>query len=236
MSMIHQRFRCGSATLAVAFVVLFGGLACASNKADKASKSSPVLFDGTDMAGWKQCGPGAFEVKDGALVPSGGMGMLWHERELGDFILTLEFKTNGPKANSGVFVRFPDPGSDPWHAVANGYEVQIHDTAPKNRTGSVYSVKEATAFASKPSGEWNTYEIKAVGQQYTVKVNDTVVNEFTGAMSTRGFIGLQNHDPNSIVSFRNVRVVELAPASAGTKAPEKPAKRPATKPATQPKG
>ena len=219
------------------FVLMVCVLAASSHLAHAAADApKPVtLFDGQSTTGWKQCGPGSFSVKDGALVSAGGMGMLWHERELGDFVLTLEWKTNAANANSGVFVRFPDPGNDPWHAVANGYEIQIHDTSKTNPTGSVYNVKKASATASKPAGEWNTYEIKAVGQQYTITVNGTVVNEFTGDISTRGFIGLQNHDPGSVVSFRNVRVVELAPASAGTMAPEKPAKRPAAaKPASQP--
>ncbi|MGB7158214.1 MAG: DUF1080 domain-containing protein [Tepidisphaeraceae bacterium] len=204
-------------------------LASMTRAEDAKSPKAQVLFDGKSTAGWKQCGPGSFEVKDGALVSKGGMGLFWHEKELADFVLTFEWNAASAKANSGVFVRFPDPGNDPWKAVKQGYEIQIHDAARKNRTGSVYNVAEATAFASKPAGEWNTYEIKAVGQQYTIKLNGTLVNEFTGKLAARGFIGLQNHDDGSIVSFRNVQVVELAPQAKGEAKPAEPAKPQATR-------
>src|SRR2546422_7706518 len=73
-----------------------------------------VLFDGTDTKGWHQAGPGGFDLKDRTLVSHGGMGLFWHEAEFSDFVVTVEYKVNSPKANSGVFVRFRDPGNDPW--------------------------------------------------------------------------------------------------------------------------
>lgn len=165
------------------------------------------LFNGKDLTGWQMAGPGSFEVKDGALVTVGGMGLLWHETELDDYVLTLEFKASRAEDNSGVFVRFPDPGNDPWVAVNEGYEIQICDAGGKNSTGAVYNAKPAAELASKPIGEWNKYEITVIGQNITVKLNGKVVNEFKGEKKTgRGFIGLQNHDNNTKVSFRNVKI------------------------------
>jgi hypothetical protein len=171
-----------------------------------------VLYEG-DARGWKQCGPGDFENKDGALTGRGGMGMLWYaERSFADFILLLDWKATKKTDNSGVFLRFPDPANDPWVAVHKGYEIQICDEGdPKHRTGAVYSFQESAELASKPYGEWNHYEIQAVGQQYTVRLNGRAVTEFKGDRSLEGFVGLQNHDDASRVAFRNVRVVPLAP-------------------------
>jgi hypothetical protein len=175
-----------------------------------------LLFDGTNTAGWKQCGPGSFEVRDGTLVSKGGMGLFWYEKQqFGDFVYTIEWKTTKKDDNSGVYFRFPDPGSDPWNAVKQGYEVQIHDTAKKNRTGSLYNVKESATLASKPPGEWNTYEVKAVGQQITVKLNGVVVNEYAGKLPPSGFVGIQNHDANSTVAFRNIKLIELPEGAGG---------------------
>jgi type 1 glutamine amidotransferase len=169
-----------------------------------------VLFDGTSKDGWKMCGPGAFELKDGVLTTRGGMGMLWHERELTDFILMLEWRVGRKEDNSGVFVRFPDPGDDPWVAVNRGYEFQVCDAAgPKHRTGSAYSFQDARSVPTKPVGEWNHYEIQVVGQRYTVWINGKLVNVFDGERSRKGHIGLQNHDDKSRVQYRNIRVVEL---------------------------
>jgi hypothetical protein len=171
-----------------------------------------VLFDGTGTKGWKQCGPGEFELADGALTGKGGMGMLWHEQPVKDFLLLLDWKVAKKEANSGVFVRFPDPGNDPWIAVNKGYELQICDGAdPKHRTGSVYSFKESSEPPTRPAGEWNHYDIRVVGQTYAMRINGQLVNEFVGERGLEGFIGLQNHDDGSRVSFRNIRVIPLAP-------------------------
>ena len=171
------------------------------------------LFNGKDMTGWRMAGKGNFTVEDGALVGHGGMGMLWYEgRKFRDFTVRVEWKANNKCNNSGVFVRFPEKSDDPWHAVNNGYEIQIDDCAPKGlmfQTGSIYSFHPATRVASKPAGEWNRFDITVVGQRYTVELNGEKVNEFEGTRGAEGYIGLQNHDLISRVSFRRVRVKEI---------------------------
>ena len=164
-----------------------------------------------EHAGWKMCGPGAFGRAGNVVTSAGGMGMLWHEKPFEDFLLLLDWRVGREQDNSGVFVRFPDPGDDPWVAVRQGYELQICDAAePKHRTGSVYSFKGASSVPTKPVGEGNHYAIEVRGQRYRVRVNGVLVTEFTGDRSQAGHIGLQNHDPDSRVSFKNIRVVELS--------------------------
>jgi hypothetical protein len=48
-----------------------------------------------------------------------------------------------------------------------------------------------------------------VGQHYTVVLNGEKANEFDGTRGSEGYIGLQNHDPISRVSFRSVKVKEV---------------------------
>ena len=69
---------------------------------------------------------------------------------------------------------------------------------------------DAESIPTKPVGEWNHYEIQVNGQQYTVRINGQTVTRFEGDRETEGHIGLQNHNSRSQVSFRNIRVVELA--------------------------
>ena len=169
-----------------------------------------VLFDGRDKKEWNMAGPGKFELKEGVLTSRGGMGLLWHEKSFKNFTLLLDWKVGRKKDNSGIFVRFPDAGDDPWVAVNKGYEIQICDTDPaKHRTGSIYSFEDASEVPTHKVGEWNHYEITVVGQKYTVRINGKRVTTFTGDRTLEGHIGLQNHDPASKVSFRNIRVVEL---------------------------
>ena len=177
------------------------------------AKGWAELFNGKDLTGWKHIGPGSFTVEDGALVSQGGMGLLYYEaRPFGDFTLAVEWKVRDRCNNSGIFVRFPQKTEDPWYAVRNGYEIQIDDcdkNGLKYQTGSIFDQHAATKLASKPAGEWNKYEITIVGQHYTVVLNGEKVNEFDGERGREGYIGLQNHDPTSRVSFRSVRVKEI---------------------------
>lgn len=170
-----------------------------------------TLWDGGPLDGWKMAGPGAFVVEDGALKATGGMGLLWYAAEsFADFRLELEWSVSEAADNAGVFVRFPDPGGDPWVAVNDGYEIQICDAAtPKHRTGAVYSFSPSSHVPTAPPGEWNRMEIEVVGQNYLVRVNGETVNRFLGFRGERGHVGLQNHDDGSPVRFRAIRVTPL---------------------------
>ena len=120
-----------------------------------------------------------------------------------------------PDDNSGVFVRFPDPGADPFNAVREGYEVQIDDMgvpdgATIHKTGAIYDVQAPSAAGAKPAGEWNSFQIRIVGQRYDVTLNNKqVITNFIGSRSTRGFIGLQNHLAKDKVFFRNIVVTPV---------------------------
>lgn len=169
-----------------------------------------ILFNNSDLDGWTMSGPGRFILDKGAIVTVGGMGMLWYEkRAFRDFVLELDWSVSRKEDNSGVFVRFPAPWN-PWTAVNKGYEIQIGDPYDdKHNTGSIYDFKGPSKLNTKPVGEWNHYKIEVRGQKYVIYINDEKVNEFEGNRSSEGHIGLQNHDKDSHVRFRNIRVTEL---------------------------
>lgn len=182
------------------------------------------LFNGSSLDGWEMVGPGRFVIEDGALKTEGGMGLLYYEGEkFGDCTIRVVFKTVSNRANSGVFIRLPEPPKDPWYAVHNGYEVQIEAAGDDwHSTGALYSLSKVTARNQKPTGEWNTMDIVLEGQKTTVFLNGTKVNEFHGDQNAperkrwyepvrgprpdAGYIGVQNHDAGSIVYFREVSV------------------------------
>ncbi len=160
------------------------------------------------------------------LRTEAGMGLLWYTKAtFGDCVIRVVYKAESGEDNSGVYVRIADKPLDPWFAVHHGYEVQICDAAdPYHRTGSIYSLSKATAEAAHP-GEWNTMEITLDGDMIVVTVNGTSVNRFdpTGPVPDRtkyyepergprpesGYIGLQNHNPGDVVSFKEVSVRPL---------------------------
>jgi hypothetical protein len=157
-----------------------------------------------------------------ALLTHGGLGLLWYyKKKFKDFILALEWKVSNRSDNSGVFVRFPNPFTDPNIAIEYGYEIQIDDIGspdgkPIHRTGAIYNYKGPSSTKTKSSakqlavGRWNTFEIVVIQQSYSVTLNkEKVVTNFIGNRSLEGFIGLQNHDDRSKVYFRNIMIKEI---------------------------
>ena len=63
----------------------------------------------------------------------------------------------------------------------------------------------------KPYGQWNSYEFTCVGHNYSVRINDQLVNTWTDRKqrSLAGYIGLQNYNDGKTVRHRNVRIKEL---------------------------
>lgn len=62
---------------------------------------------------------------------------------------------------------------------------------------------------AKPAGEWNDYEIRVQGDDFTVFLNAQQVTKFANTDPNRGqaansHIGLQIH-PGSRVAFRNIQ-------------------------------
>ncbi|MEV6377419.1 ThuA domain-containing protein [Micromonospora musae] len=212
-----------------------------------------TIFDGSaqSLVDWRQAPSGSFSLRsDGSIRSSGGLGMLWYAgKEFGDFSVRMKFRDVSPAgtyANTGVFTRFPDPrqpvderpecgrtgsaaGSPAWVAIFCGHEIQIYDgpTGEPQKTGSIYNFDPNTLDQARvtPKGQWNDYEVRVVGQHYTIIRNGVVINEFDntpGKNSSRagdpptdlrqflsGFVGLQNHGTNDLIEFRDVRVREL---------------------------
>lgn len=184
------------------------------------------LFDGKDMAGWQHVGPGGFTIERGLLKPYGGMGLLWYTRhKIGDAVIRVVFRPVEHDSNSGVFMRIPEKPTEPWMPVNKGYEVQIDNKGDNYHcTGVLYSLTRAMARPQK-DGQWNTMEITLAGPRTIVTLNGAKVTDYTegepvppkrkwyepnrGRRPDEGYIGLQNHDANSIVDFKEVSVRAL---------------------------
>jgi hypothetical protein len=184
------------------------------------------LFNGRDLSGWTMVGPGRFVIEDGMLKTEGGMGLLYYNRRrVGNETIRVVFRPTTSQANSGVFIRMPDPPADAWYGVHNGYEVQIDGNPQQDdwhSTGALYSIAKVSKRAQKPAGEWNTMEIRLEGKQTTVVLNGETVNVFQegspvpprkswwepvrGPRPVYGYIGLQNHDAASTVYFKEISV------------------------------
>lgn len=165
--------------------------------------------------GWRQAGPGSFVVADGVAAAKGGMGLWWYTNQMfTNFVLRVDFAQDQEAADSGIYVRFPDPGNDPWVAAKRGHEIEIgnaNDAKPTWRTGSIYPFHAPAKPNTRPAGQWNDCEIVCVDHSYSVRINDQLVNTWTDDKQrcAYGYIGLQNYDDGKTVRFRNLRVKTL---------------------------
>ena len=193
-----------------------------------------LLFDGTSLSGWMTSSqkPSRTPVERDGLNPHGCGGyMLIHEKQWGDFALSLDFKIS-KGCNSGVFVRTypltPRPGKD---VGFNGIEVQILDstTAGYHDTGAIYDLVKPTKNTMKPVGEWNHLVIVCNKNLIAVKLNGEKVNRIDLDQWTeknrrpdgtphkfdiaykdhprKGYIGLQDH--GSPCWFKNIKLLPL---------------------------
>ena len=169
--------------------------------------------------GWNHYGPGYFTLdsQTGVLESHGGMGLFWYsEKEYEDFILELEFRCAEETTNSGIFYRVPGvPTSDDY--IYHSFEIQINDAGDDiHMTGAVYDAEAPTKRASKPVGEWNSFKITVIGDRVQIELNGEQIVDWQMEprgkirdFAPRGYIGLQNHDDQSPVFFRNIFVTEL---------------------------
>jgi hypothetical protein len=190
------------------------------------------LFNGKDLTGWKQVGPGTHYVEDGLIKSTGGMGLLyWKGEKFQNCVLRVVFAMRDSNSNSGVFIRIPLEPREEWMPVHYGYEVQI-DNAPEKSaedeyhyTGMLYSLTKPLAKTGKPGPQWNTMEITLDGNRTIVYLNGVKVTDFRegdkvperkfdfepqrGPRPVSGYIGIQNHGEKDIVYFKEVSVKPL---------------------------
>ena len=206
-----------------------------------APSDAVVLFDGTSLDAWQpQATP--WPVANGAMTatpPASGEGGngLTSKESFGDVQLHLEFRSPNPprgtsqdRGNSGVY-------------FMERYEIQIldgHDNATyaDGTVGAIYAWKPPLVNASRPPGEWQSYDIvferprfaadgKLLRPAYvTVFLNGVLVQNhqaFLGPTTWRAVAKYEPHgdsapihiqDHKSPVSFRNIWVRRLPEAAA----------------------
>jgi hypothetical protein len=119
-----------------------------------------VLFDGKGLATWQS--PGGAEakwtVREGYVEVAPGAGPIVTRPSFGDVQLHIEWAAPTPpkgdgqeRGNSGVF-------------LMGLYEIQVldsyrNDTYPDGQAGAVYGQAPPLVNASRPPGQWQTYDI-----------------------------------------------------------------------------
>jgi hypothetical protein len=180
------------------------------------TQGATVLFDGKNLDHFNKVGDANWRIEDGAVVADKGNGFLVTKDQYGDFQLRAEFWV-GPDANSGIFIRCSDPAKI---TGSNAYEVNIWDDRPEKdyATGAIVNVAKVDPMP-KTVGQWNTYEITAKGDTFTIVLNGKKTVEAKDGKHAKGPIALQHglgnkdsagvQNDKGVVKFRKVEIKPL---------------------------
>jgi hypothetical protein len=165
------------------------------------------MFDGKTLDGWKANEkPDSWKVVDGAIVGDGPASHLfWMVRECQNCEFYAEAKLNH-SGNSGMYFRTAfGPG------FPRGYEAQVENTSPDpQKTGSLYGIAKVTDQLIQDDTWWSQHII-ARGNHIIIKINGKVVTDTVDERNryTKGYLALQQHNPGSIVQYRNLMLRPL---------------------------
>ena len=174
------------------------------------------IFDGKSLNGWKPSEKkDSFIVEDGMLVAKGGRSHLFYVGPVAganfkDFEFKAEVMTT-PGSNSGIYfhTEYQETG---W--PSKGYECQVNNshTDPK-RTAGLYGIQDVFDPPAKDN-EWFKVHIIVRDKRIIHKVNGKILVDYTepeeisrdekrGRRLRSGTMGIQGHDPDSVVYYRN---------------------------------
>jgi hypothetical protein len=178
-------------------------------------KGEPVvLFSGKDMTGWYGITSGkttGWTVENGVMMTEGKGENIATTQKFWNFVLHAEFKVYEHNSNSGIGLR-------------GRYEVQISNNYGEanpgvHGIGALYHRIPPRVNASKPPGEWQTYDIRLVGREVTTVLNGVtlyekgVIDGMTGDLSFDPYEGrpgpIELQGDHATVSFRNIVLTPL---------------------------
>jgi len=166
----------------------------------KSAKEDGNFFNGSDLAGW-QGNAAYWHVEDGAIVGHSDAEIpenefLWSNVEVGDFHLVVDVQLDPNTANAGIQFRSSTVDDE---GQAKGYQADVGQTY----WGRLYEEHgrgqldwtDTAEQAVKP-GEWNRYEILAVGPAIWTAINGTLgvaYLDLNDSAERTGRIALQIH-------------------------------------------
>ena len=142
---------------------------------------------------------------------------LYTVAEFDEYDLHVEYWIRRP-GNSGISIRDKSRAQYGIQTPADftrtpsrlAYEIQINSQYPDpTLTGSIYALAKAPP-GLQVDDQWNSVDIESRRDRIRVRVNGKLAAEHPGVEGRpkTGPIGLQLHDRNTIIKFRNLRIRE----------------------------
>ena len=199
----------------------------------EAPSDAIIIFDGKDLSNFTTVDGSAakWDVKDGTLTVTKGLGDIKTKKQFGDIQLHIEWRSpevivgdGQGRGNSGIFLQ-------------ERYELQVLDsyesvTYSNGQAGSIYKQSIPLVNATRKAGEWQVYDViynapvfsengrVTSTAKITVLHNGVLIQNGTqiwGPTDDHGLRVYQPHGKASLkfqdhgnpVSFRNIWVREL---------------------------
>ncbi|MFM7059524.1 MAG: DUF1080 domain-containing protein [Planctomycetota bacterium] len=164
------------------------------------------LFDGASLYGWQASPDTNWKVSDGHITAdSGDPSLLLTPYTLDDFEFRCDFLL-APGGNSGIFLRTADNPGDP---AVDTYELNICDSHPSHRTGSLVGRYFAPNVPAV-EGAWHKYVVRCEGPRIQVWLDGKSIVDYTdqsAGLRLTGRIGLQYREGQ--IAFRDVCIRPL---------------------------
>jgi hypothetical protein len=180
----------------------------AEGLSDEEKKEGYVaLFNGKDLTNWRfgdesppDKMPENWKVEDGVIKVTGGSSPhLASAKEYGDFEFRFEWRGMKPKYNSGFFIR--------TGKKVGAHQINLASGSEGNFINGKLMGAKAVPQLQKPSGEWNEWRCRCVGDKVTFHCNGQLAWEGTGLAAKSGYLGLQAE--GAPLEFRNLRILEI---------------------------
>jgi len=217
--------------------VVTSGEASTQERAGQPPSDAVVLYNGHDLSNWEsvKAGPAQWKPEAAYFEVAAGTGDIQTKQGFGDCQLHVEWAAPSPphgedqdRGNSGVF-------------LMGLYEIQVLDsyqskTYADGQAAAVYGQYPPLVNASRPPGEWQTYDIIWHGPRFepngnllrpayvTILHNGVLVQDHVPLSGPTGHhirppykpgpekLPLRLQDHNHPVRFRNIWVRELSEA------------------------
>jgi hypothetical protein len=188
-----------------AISALFLIVACFAGAAQKIKEPVWVsLFNGKNLDGWFSHGKAVWQVKDGVLKGTDGMGHIYSKVILADLEVKGLFRVSD-QGNSGFYFRAHPPQDHP-DGFPLGYEAQICNSQSAF-TGWLWKPGKPTGPAKTlltKDNEWFSMRIKAVGERIQIWVNEQLVTEYRDAEYKKGHFAIQGHNPGMTIEVKEL--------------------------------
>lgn len=170
------------------------------------------LFDGKDLAAWKTPDlPQAWTIQDNMLVVQSDEAktgsILWTKQDYQNFVLKADFKFGNGTVDSGIFIR----DESQQIQIGESGSLKRDMTASPYIPGKGYPVEAENVADLLKMDDWNTLQVKAVGNEYTTWLNGVEVMNYTSDNAIEsGPIGIQLHPNRDMtIYYKNIGVKVL---------------------------